>query len=1055
MPSPKTAKRCDNTGPSKDRSLSLSSTSTTVNLLFILMISTLSVVSWNVHGLTRELKREHLVSDAIRYGFDIIALQETKCQFYDELQLMNYSLILFEQLPQGFYHHGQGFLISPQLSKCIIDTRRISNRVSFINFRLTSKNGTLTHFRIINAYGPTMENVKDGVDVSSDTNVVLDEFYADLNSALDIPAHYDVFIAGDFNSRLGSRSDGDVQAGLSRNMGNYGVGQRNSNGQCLLNFMVEKDLFACNTSFKHPSRHITSWHGTTTSRDDPDETVKYYKQIDYILCKSNYKVNVTDARSYGGALLDSDHKPVVARVQLHRKYLVHKKHKTPRKLNVKRLQDRGVKLNMLNTFEKKMKERRKTGNPNDDLNSLITDAYSTAEEVLGTIPPNKHKSFSTDPEIYNLSLERKKLIVANMQNKHPTNRKLVKTNINQLKRQIKKRLRAINNCSSDLLINEINTTNDFGRYYGASKILAKGYVRPALTIHNSAGNNAGTDEEKARIIKEYFKAELNDSDEPLLSAFLDPPSSLDCPITVEEVEKAISKLKSGKAVGIDKVPGEVMKALNYPLLHNELVRVFNESFEKNIHIEAIGAGILTPLAKPGKPRGPVKSIRPLTLLNISRKILSLIVLNRIELTVDNFTGPFQAAYKAGRSCADLVWAQNMLISVVMKKKFEWSKVSIDMSAAFNTIRRRTTINLLEAAGCSRDDQRLVQYLMANTTLVVRVKSTDSDVFDYNIGASQGESAAGKLFTLNLAGGLMHIRAVLPSRPNPPIAMNGMPLESGYSDDIEKLGENMEELKYIFHTSKKILKEWSLFVNDSKTQFTRVYLEEVGVRDEWGNELRGEEAWRNEMLLGTKLGSEVDVAHRINKANTAFWSFDKLWCQGPKRSQITEERKIRLYDSLVVSVLLYNCCCWAVTQTVLESINVVHRKHLRRILNIYWPNTISNKALYARTQTKPLSERVEKARWTMLGHVLRSDNCTPAYQAFLFAALGCEDLKGRAGRHRTNLFDIIVKKDLYKRNIYLKSEDDFTNLVIKAQDRLGWKSLFTLRHIGRRSLRKRN
>ena len=130
--------------------------------------------------------------------------------------------------------------------------------------------------------------------------------------------------------------------------------------------------------------------------------------------------------------------------------------------------------------------------------------------------------------------------------------------------------------------------------------------------------------------------------------------------------------------------------------------------------------------------------------------------------MDNFTGPFQAAYKAGRSCADLVWAQNMLISVVMRKKFEWSKVSIDMSAAFNTIRRRTTINLLEAAGCSRDDLRLVQYLMANTTLVVRVNSTDSDVFEYNIGASQGESSAGKLFTLNLAGGLMHIRAVLPT-----------------------------------------------------------------------------------------------------------------------------------------------------------------------------------------------------------------------------------------------------------------------------------------------------
>ena len=496
-----------------------------------------------------------------------------------------------------------------------------------------------------------------------------------------------------------------------------------------------------------------------------------------------------------------------------------------------------------------------------------------------------------------------------------------------------------------------------------------------------------------------------------------------------------------------------MKSLNHSLLHCELVRVFNESFEKNIHIQAIGSGILTPLTKPGKPRGPVKSIRPLTLLNVSRKILSLIVLARIEQAVDNFTGPFQAAYKVGRSCADLVWAQNMLISVVMRKEFEWSKVSIDMSSAFNTIRRRTTVNLLDAAGCSRDDLRLVQYLMANTTLVVRVNSTNSEVFEYNIGASQGDSAAAKLFTLNLAGGLMHIRAVLPSRPNPPIADNHMPLESDYSDDNEHISEDMEELQHIFHTSKNILKDWSLFVND-KTKFTRVYLEEAGVCDQWNNELRGNEEWRNEMLLGSKLGSEEDVKNRINKANTAFWSFDKLWCQGSKRCQITEDRKIKLYNSLVVSVLLYNCCCWAVPQHVLESVDVVQRKHLRRLLKIYWPNTISNKALYARTKTRPLSERVEKARWTMLGHVLRSDNSTPAYQSFLFAAFGCNNIKGRKGRHRTNLFDIIVKKDLHKRQIYLNNEDDFMNLVFLAQDRVKWKSIFSLRHIEQRSLRKR-
>ena len=138
------------------------------------------------------------------------------------------------------------------------------------------------------------------------------------------------------------------------------------------------------------------------------------------------------------------------------------------------------------------------------------------------------------------------------------------------------------------------------------------------------------------------------------------------------------------------------------------MRIVNQSFETNTYIPAIGEGILTPLQKPGKPKGPIKSIRPLTLLNGARKVLSLVTLCRINDQIDMYTGPWQAAYKQGRSCADLVWAQRMLCAVVTKRKFEYSKVNIDMTSAFNTINRQTTINLLIDAGCSRDGIRLVQ-----------------------------------------------------------------------------------------------------------------------------------------------------------------------------------------------------------------------------------------------------------------------------------------------------------------------------------------------------------
>ena len=43
----------------------------------------------------------------------------------------------------------------------------------------------------------------------------------------------------------------------------------------------------------------------------------------------------------------------------------------------------------------------------------------------------------------------------------------------------------------------------------------------------------------------------------------------------------------------------------------------------------IGKSNLFPLQKPNKEKGPLKNLRPINLLNSSRKILSIITLSRI------------------------------------------------------------------------------------------------------------------------------------------------------------------------------------------------------------------------------------------------------------------------------------------------------------------------------------------------------------------------------------------------------------------------------------------
>ena len=76
---------------------------------------------------------------------------------------------------------------------------------------------------------------------------------------------------------------------------------------------------------------------------------------------------------------------------------------------------------------------------------------------------------------------------------------------------------------------------------------------------------------------------------------------------------------------------------------------------------------------------------------------------------------------------------------------------------------------------------------------------------------------------------------------------------------------------------------------------------------------------------------------------------------------------------------------------------------------------------------------------MLGHILRSDDNTPAQLAFHFSVNADSSMKGRVGRHQTNLFRTI-RNDLNARNIPLHGIDDLYFLKSLASDRLLWKSM---------------
>jgi hypothetical protein len=348
-------------------------------------------------------------------------------------------------------------------------------------------------------------------------------------------------------------------------------------------------------------------------------------------------------------------------------------------------------------------------------------------------------------------------------------------------------------------------------------------------------------------------------EDPPLAPFVGPPKPLCRPVTSFEVEIAANALKNGKAVGPDKTPNELLKYAGEKMFEISASSI-NKCFEENKVLDAVGQCYITPLKKPGKAPDDEKSLRPLTLCNGTRKLLSLITLKRIEDKVDAYTGSWQCAFKKNRSCGDLVWCQRMLTSVVMEKKWSFHKLGLDMSSAFDTIKRQTILDLLIDAGCNEDEVRLVRFLLSNIKIKVKVNTELSLEFESSIGGPQGDSLSAKLFTLVLAGALYHLRAVT-ARPTPPIKCNGMPEESEYSNDFDFMDTDKDNLTALFATAREIFSEWNLQVNKTKTEFVHF---RIADRDEFMDDgktpLRGNEPWCSTKLLGSLMCSVKDVAN---------------------------------------------------------------------------------------------------------------------------------------------------------------------------------------------------
>jgi hypothetical protein len=218
----------------------------------------------------------------------------------------------------------------------------------------------------------------------------------------------------------------------------------------------------------------------------------------------------------------------------------------------------------------------------------------------------------------------------------------------------------------------------------------------------------------------------------------------------------------------------------------------------------------------------------------------------------------------------------------------------------------------------------------------------------------------------------------------------------------------------------------LLVNESKTEYTHLgrHLDRIA------------EEWRRTKKLGSLLGDDEDVARRIQHATIAFQRLWAIWLRG---ACIDEHRRVKLYNAFVLPVLCYNSGTWALTKAKLHHLEAFHRRQLRRVVGVIYPNKIHNCLLYERTGTRPLGSMLLDSRWRLFGHLLRLPENTPPNVAMRAYFTNVPQHRGWPGRPRTTL-PRVLHDDLSSVGLRLSRLEDLTSLRLTAHSRQAWQEL---------------
>ena len=138
--------------------------------------------------------------------------------------------------------------------------------------------------------------------------------------------------------------------------------------------------------------------------------------------------------------------------------------------------------------------------------------------------------------------------------------------------------------------------------------------------------------------------------------------------TMEEVKEAVDKLKKNKAPGPDGMPSEILKE-GYKYMENRIyelkVQIWKEETIPLTWVEAL----ICPIRKTGDVQ-ICENFRGISLVNISYKVLSIVLYGRLKPHTNQIIGQYQCGFREGISTTDQIQTLRQILEKTLEYQIE-------------------------------------------------------------------------------------------------------------------------------------------------------------------------------------------------------------------------------------------------------------------------------------------------------------------------------------------------------------------------------------------------